>query len=178
MTSMSRSMRCSLGLVLVVLTLCASCSTERMAEPDEVAVYATVLTHVYEEMMPAVGGKPGALYVLRTTDDGQGDPAIERQASRRLAERVQSELSTRLENTALFWVDGSEDVPLDPETGIVADGGMIVTVGNVHTGDGGKRLVPVETYLANLGGSGQTLILEQNGGVWTVVGNTGVLWES
>lgn len=34
MASRSRAMKCSLALVLMALTLCASCSPERMAEPD------------------------------------------------------------------------------------------------------------------------------------------------
>jgi hypothetical protein len=80
--------------------------------------------------------------------------------------------------TSIIWVDTFADVPLDAQDGRIQGESAAITVGNIHTQDDGTLQVPASIYVANLAAGGQTYVLEQVNGVWTITGTTGVQWIS
>jgi hypothetical protein len=80
--------------------------------------------------------------------------------------------------TQIVWVDDRDQVPMDEGRGAVADGGAIVTLGNLRPQDDGSVQVSASIYVAMLAAGGQTYVVEQVNGVWEVTGTTGVIWMS
>ena len=187
MNPLQRSRR-SVHLLWILFLLgstLAACATEDappvISPSDEAAIYSAIIRRIYIED-DTFGGmlQPSTLYIIRYTNDKAGDPAIQSSESVLLSESVQSEITTALQDlpTKVVWVDTREDVELDPQGDSVTDNGAMITLGNMHLQEDGSIHVAGSIYVANLAAGGQTYILKQMDGVWTIIGNTGVQWIS
>jgi hypothetical protein len=78
----------------------------------------------------------------------------------------------------LVWVETRDEAPLEPDTGAIADGGALITLGNVAPQGDGSVHVAASIYVASLAAGGQTYVLEEVDGAWTITGTTGVEWIS
>lgn len=168
-------------LMMITLALAGCQAAATLTAADEAAVYAAAIREQYGPD-DTFGGTLQApiLYLVSQTDDGIGDPDLEEEQSRTLPESLQDELATRLSDlpAVIVWVPDQADVPLDADSGTVADGGVIIRLGNLHPQSDGSVLVSTSIYVAGLAAGGQTYVVEQVNGDWTVTGNTGVQWIS
>jgi hypothetical protein len=180
-----RTMSLFVRLVLVLLgAIAAGCAAETLEPPTQeetAAIYAVVIRQIYTED-DTFGGtlQPPTLYILGTTDDRAGDPGSQAANPALIAAPVRESLITLLADlpTELIWVETREEVPLEADTGAVVDGGALITLGNVAPQSDGSLHVAASIYRASLAAGGQTYILEEIDGVWTITGNTGVEWIS
>ncbi len=178
--------------ILVVLALgftgCGSLGAPDGANPgddlddaDRVAIYAQIIRRLATED-DTFGGtlNPPILYVIRATDDAAGDPMSERSESVRLPETLQAAITEALSDlpTEIIWIDSRDEVPLDEERHAVIDGGAVITVGNIALQEDGTIQVAGSIWVAMLAAGGQTYVLEQVDGLWTITGTTGVMWIS
>jgi hypothetical protein len=184
-TNLGKLLLCSLAFILgaiaggIILIACSSPASLQQA--DEAAIYAAVIRRIYTQD-DTFGGtfQAPTVYVLQTTDDSVGDPGIDQSEPRTLTDIVQREINTSLADMSMniVWIRDSSEVPLDPRTGASNDGGVIISLGNIHLQRGGTVHVSGSIYISQLAAGGQTYILEQTNGVWEVTGNTGVVWVS
>jgi hypothetical protein len=173
----------TLGAIVIMALIAAGCAG-RAGEPtedDTAANYAAVIRQIYTQD-DTFGGtlQPPTLYILGTTDDRAGEPGEGEANAEFLSEALRDGVTTALADlpAALVWVETQDDVPLEPDTGAVVDGGAVITLGSVTPQRGGSVHVPASIYVANLAAGGQTYVLEKVDGVWTVTGTTGVQWIS
>ena len=156
--------------------------TPTPSEEDQAAVYAAVVRQLYTVDHTFGANPPNfpVVYLVRTTDDGVGDPDAPHADPRVLPESTQTAIVAALNDlpAEFLWVDGADEVPLDNNTGAVVGGGVIITLGNVHIQEGSSALVSAKLFFAMLGATGKTYILEQLNGAWQVTGDTGVQWMS
>lgn len=168
-------------LGLVLLSLLAACSAGDDAEADEVAVYSAVIRRIYTED-DTFGGtlNPPIVYLVSTTDDGIGDPDIEGSEPRSISPDTREGVVEALADlpAEFIWVEDAAAVPVDDDTGAVTGDGVILTLGNIHEQEDGSALVSGSIFIASLAAGGQTYILEQVDGAWTVTGTTGIQWMS
>ena len=166
-------------LALLLLSACAG--TPTLSETDEVAIYTAVIEQLYTRDDTFGGTYQAAnTYILSQTSDSVGDPDIEQLEPQVLATAVQAEIIAALTHlpTNIVWVEARTAVPLDDATGSVADGGIIMTLGNIQPQKDGTVLVSASIYVGMLAAGGQTYILEQAAGGWQIKGTTGVQWIS
>lgn len=151
-----------------------------LGEDEQAAIYAAVVRQLYT-VDHTFGEPPNfpVVYLVRTTDDGVGDPDVPRAEPRALAEAVQTAVVDLLVDlpAEFLWVDDRGAVPLDANS-TVEGGGVILTLGNIHRQKDDSVLVPASLYFASLGAGGRTYVLEQVDGIWQVTGDTGVGWIS
>jgi ABC-2 type transport system permease protein len=151
-------------------------------EGDQAAIYAAVVRQLYTVDHTFGDQAPNfpIVYLVRTTDDGVGDPDAPRAEPHELAESTQADIIDALQDlpAKFIWVDGDDEVPVEQNTGSVAGGGAIFTLGNVHFQEDGSALVSARLFFAMLGAMGKTYVLEQVDGIWQVTGDTGVQWMS
>jgi ABC-2 type transport system permease protein len=154
-------------------------ATPDAAEIEQAAIYAAVVRQLYTVDHTFGGGPPNfpIVYIVQRTNDAMGDPEAPGAEPRLLSPAVQEDVTRALADlpAEFRWV---EDVPMNEDGGQVADGGAIVTLGNVHPQDDGTVHVSASLYFANLGATGKTYVLQQVDGAWQVVGTTGVEWIS
>ncbi len=179
---MKRAFRLTLLLVALVAVACAR--GEETAPPTDeetAAIYAAVIRQVYTED-DTFGGtlQPPTLYVLGTTDDRAALPSAEGANPAEIPGPVRESVTALLADlpAGIVWVETQDEVPREPDTGAVVDAGASITLGNITPQDDGTLHVPASIYVANLAAGGQTYILEQVDGVWTITGNTGTEWIS
>lgn len=173
--------------VVIILALAAGYllygrfNTPAVEEADQVEIYTAVIRQLYTTD-DTFGGtlQPPVTYIVSTTNDAIGDPDSERTDPVDLSEAVQLQMTENLNDlpTEIHWVNSSNDVALDSQTGEVDNGGVIITLGNIHPQGDGSVHVPASIYIANLAAGGQTYILQTSGGMWTVTGTTGMQWIS
>jgi hypothetical protein len=177
---MSLVIRLTLILLALIAAGCAGQAVEP-TEDDTAAIYAAVIHQIYTED-DTFGGtlQPPTLYILGTTDDRAGEPGSGDANAAPLSIAVRERVTALLADlpAEIVWVETQDEVPLEPDTGAVVDGGALMTLGNVAPQRGGSVHVPTSIYVASLAAGGQTYVLEELDGVWTVTGNTGVQWIS
>lgn len=172
-----------IGLVLSIGFLIYSnlTSAENISEADQVAIYTAVIHQQYT-VDDTFGGSLNApvTYIINTTNDAIGDPAGDKADPVTLSDSVQHQITANLSDlpTQIVWVNSSSQVPIDTQTGIVEEDGVIITLGNIHPKVDGSVHVPASIYIANLAAGGQTYVLHTSGESWIVKGTTGVQWIS
>lgn len=168
-------------LLLMALAACTAVSEEPPAAVDEAEVYTAVIRQIYTAD-DTFGGtlQPATVYLLSQTDDSVGDPDTEQMPAQAIDEATEQAIVAGLADLPAewIWVNGREDVPINPETGSVEGDGVLITLGNIHIQADGTLHVPASIYVANLAAGGQTFILEQTEAGWTITGTTGVEWIS
>jgi len=156
--------------------------TPAPSEGDQAAMYAAVVRQLYTVDHTFGDSPPNfpVVYLVRTTDDGVGDPDAPHADPRVLPESTQAAIVAALNDlpAEFLWVDGADEVPYDDSTGAVAGGGATITLGNVHIQEDSTALVSAKLFFAMLGATGKTYVLEQLNGAWQVTGDTGVQWMS
>jgi hypothetical protein len=150
--------------------------TPDFSEGEQIEIYAAVIRQLYtvDHTFDRAPEWP-VVYVLGTTDDRIGDPDAPQSEPAPVPGPVRAGIVESLQDlpAKFVWRDAQDDVPLD-NRGSVADGGAMVTLGNVHLNEDGQALVSARVYFAMLGAGAQTYVLEQIDGVWQIVGTTGV----
>ncbi|MBN1639845.1 MAG: ABC transporter permease [Anaerolineae bacterium] len=146
------------------------------------AIYAQVVRQLYTvDHTFDVAPQFPVVYLVRSTDDGVGDPDAPQDPSVALSDQVRdavlAELATYGLPAEFVWVGSRDDVPVD-EQGSVKGGGVVMTLGNIHLREDGSALVAGSLHFAVLGAGGRTYLLEQVDGEWRVTGYTGVQWIS
>ena len=168
-------------LLLGLILLAACTSVPTLTETDEVAIYTAVIEQLYTQD-DTFGGTYHApdVYILTKTDDSVGDPEIEQSDSQTIGQIVQAEVTAALSHLPanIVWVVAETAVPTNPTTGAVANNGVILTLGNIHSQRDGSVLVSGSIYIGSLAAGGQTYILEKVNGIWRISGTTGVHWIS
>lgn len=168
-----------LGLLLVGCDPITDSPTLSAAE--ETANYSAVVRQLVT-VDDTFGGtlQPSLIYIISETNDQIGDPDIEQLPPQIIAVEMQNEISATLSDLPgeIIWIEGRENVEISRNTGEVVGGGIIVTLGNIHHQEDGTLLISGSIYIANLAAGGQTYVLEQVDGQWTITGNTGVQWIS
>jgi len=153
-----------------------------LSENEQAAIYAAVVRQLYTVDHTFGDNPPNfpVIYLVRTTDDSVGDPDARQTEPQVLPDPTQAEIITALDDlpAKFVWVGDADEVPRDAQTHAVADGGAIVTLGNVHFQEDSKALVSAKLFFSMLGATGKTYILELLDGEWQVTGDTGVQWMS
>jgi hypothetical protein len=170
---------------LLVLALiawgCAGNGSVQPTEEESAAIYAAVVRQVYT-IDDTFGGtlQPPTLYILGTTDDRGGDPDSQEGSAAEIPGTVRESITALLADlpTEVIWVETRDEAPLEADTGAVVDGGALITLGNIAPQSDGSVHVPASIYVANLAAGGQTYVLEEVDGVWTITGTTGAAWIS
>ncbi len=169
---------------IVVATLVAGCTpvpTAASTDADRAAMYAAVVRRIVTED-DTFGGtlNPDPIYILRDTDDRAGDLTGPQSESVTLSEDLQGRITEALDDlpATVVWVDSREDVPITEEPARVVGNGAIITLGNIHPQKDGTVHVPGSIWVAMLAAGGQTYVLEQIDGEWTITGTTGPAWIS
>jgi hypothetical protein len=166
-------------LGLSIVTACTATST--LSETEEVAIYSAVIHRIYTQD-DTFGGTFNAsiVYLLRTTNDSVGDPDVQQSKSRPVSKAIQDEIELSLADlpARVVWVNDSSAVPVDTTTRAIANDGVILTLGNIHTQGDGTVLVSGSIYIAPLAAGGQTYILKKVNGIWEISGTTGSRWTS
>ena len=170
------------SLYLLVLFFLSACTAvPQLSETDEVEIYTAVIEQIYTQD-DTYGGtfKAPDVYILTNTDDSFGDPDIEQNESRTFAMTVQTEITRALAHlpAQIIWVADKTAVPMDTTTGAVANNGVIITLGNIHSQRNGTIEVSGSIFIASLAAGGQTSTLEKGNGVWQISGTTGARWIS
>jgi len=169
-----------LGPFLILFTACSSSSPAALTTDDEVAIYSAVVRQVagQDDTFGGTLVKP-VIYILSETSDAAGDPSAAGSESRALPAEVQDGVSAALSDlpSTLIWVADRGQVALNDD-GSVADGGVIITLGNIHTQESGEVHIAGSIYIGNLAAGEQTYVLEEQDGAWAITGNTGVEWIS
>lgn len=173
-----------LPILLLLALLAVACADNGVQPTDEeaAAIYAAVIRQIYTEDDTHGGTlQPPRLYVVGTTDDSAGDPTGgEGGAATLISPAVRQNISEQLADlpAEIVWVESPDEVERDADTGMVSGGGVIITLGNITPQDQDVIHVPASIYIAPLGAGGQTYVLEEIDGAWTITGNTGVEWIS
>ncbi|KAA3654377.1 MAG: hypothetical protein DWQ04_34535 [Chloroflexi bacterium] len=171
-----------LAMILILLGLVA-CQTavSTLSEGEQTAVYTAAIRQVVT-VDDTFGGmlNPPIIYILIQTDDSIGDPEIKQLPSMKLSTQQQNDISTALGDldAQVTWINSFDDVNIDETSGALVDEGVVVTIGNIQLHNNGSAQISASIYIAGLAAGGQTYILEQVDGQWTVTGNTGVQWIS
>lgn len=168
-----------LGLILILGVACSPTRGELSAQ-DEIAIYAAVARQITgpDDTFGGTLDKP-LIYILSATNDTAGDPEQPQAEPRELSPEVQDGISAALADlpSEIRWIASRDEVEMN-EMGQAVDGGVFVTLGNIHPQDDGTVQVAGSIYVANLAAGGQTYIVEEKDGVWVITGNTGVEWIS
>ncbi len=154
-------------------------SSAMPASYDPADIYAQVVRQVYT-VDHTFGQPPNfpVIYLVQRTDDSvgaSGSPAN----GQAIAPSDQDRITAALTGlpAKFIWVDRAADVPKDAN-GAVADGGAIITVGNITPQLDGTLHVPASIYIAVLAAGGQTYVLENTADGWQITGTTGPVWIS
>lgn len=172
-------------LLAILLSGCALRPTVGRGDPPDpdadAAIYAAVIRRLATED-DTYGGtlNPPTLYVLTTTDDNAGDPGAAQGNPAALPESLQDAITEQLADlpAEIIWVDHRDAVPLTLDTHMVAGGGALITLGNIHPQDDGTRHVAGSIWIGMLAAGGQTYVLDRIDGTWTITGTTGPAWIS
>jgi hypothetical protein len=146
---------------------------------DPPEIYALVVRQLYT-VDHTFGQSPRfpVVYLLRRTDDSAGSPGSPSNSQTIFAGDQQRITSLLADLPAEFvWVDSAGDVPKDAR-GTVADGGAMITLGNISEQPDGSLHTPASIYIGMLTAGGQTYVLEAANGVWQITGVAGPVWIS
>lgn len=181
-------------LVLILFILVnAGCGPVAQRTADEPTIVATPSEATAAEIYGLVirqlvgpddtfGGQlpKQTLYLIRATNDAPGDPVNDATAPIALPPAIQQAITTELADLpqTIIWVESATDVPVDTETGWVADEGVIIQLGNISFESPTRARVPGSIFIASLAAGGTTYVVEFQGDDWQLVGTTGVDWRS
>ena len=146
---------------------------------DPAEVYALVVRQLYT-VDHTFGQAPlfPVVYLLRQTDDSvsaSGAPSSSQTIFPGDQRRIVSLLADLPAD--FVWVDSRDDVPLD-SVGVVAEGGAMITLGNISQQPDSALHTPASIYIGSLAAGGQTYVLEAVDGIWQITGISGPAWIS
>lgn len=166
----------ALSVVIVASSLVSGCGTEAaLSADDQAAIYEQVVRQLCGPD-DTFGGQlnPPLAYIITSTDDSSLDSGPMTSTSTKLSESMQEAISERLEDAtfSVEWVDSDDVVERNPD-GSVANGGVILTLGNLNQRSDGSVTVSGKIYIANLAAGWQTYVVENVDGVWQITGTDG-----
>ncbi len=186
-TSLNRSVRTltpvalALSVAFVASSLVAGCGSDStLSTDDQAAIYEQVVRQLCGPD-DTFGGQlnPPLAYIVTSTDDSSLDSDPTNSTSVKLSESMQEAISARLEDATfrVAWVSSDDAVDRNPD-GSVADGGVIVTLGNLNERSDGSVTVSGKIYIANLAAGWQTYVVEKIDGIWQITGTDGPIQMS
>ena len=168
------------GVMLILSVMACSPAATDLNTDDEIAIYAAVVRQVTgpDDTFGGEREKP-IIYIYEETSDTAGDPSQPQAEPRELPADVREGISAALSDlpSEIRWIESLEQVEMN-EMGQIVDGGVIVTLGNIHPQAGGEIQVAGSIYIANLAAGGATYLLEKQESIWMITGTTGVRWIS
>ena len=141
-------------------------------------VYIQVLRRYLDT--PAENSFPGrtfkTVYVLDLAYPGAADPNSKHGHGTPIPASARTQVSAALAGMAHVVFVASRSSVIEPKgCGVVKNGGILITLGR-PTGDAGRLEVPINGYVACLGATWLTYILQnQPGSGWHVTGTTGTM---
>jgi len=149
-------------------------------DADKTAIYTAVIRQILDTD-DTFGGtleKP-VVYILTRTDDAAGDPTVGSSESETIDDDVREGITAALSDvpSTITWIDSRDDLEFE-DNGSITGGGVLITLGNIHPQDDGTQYVGGSIYVGSLAAGGNTYILENQGGTWTITGKTGMGWVS
>lgn len=154
-----------------------------ISEDDRAEIYAAVVRQLYF-VDHTFGDNPPdweTIYLVTQTDDSVGDPNAPKSEPVILSKDLIGKITDQLSDVSagINPVETRNSVTTDAQDGSVDGGkGVIFTVGNIHTAEGGGVQVSASLYFGSLGAGGKTYLLSKVDGVWTITGTTGIEWIS
>jgi ABC-2 type transport system permease protein len=156
---------------------------------DTAAIYAAVVRELYTvDHTYNIDDPPNfpIVYLVKTTDDGSGDPNAPQAEPALIPEEVQTGVNKLLSGAdamnagnwlpaEIIWISNAADAPYTP-TNTVAEGGVVIKLGNIFPQPDGSVLVSASLYLGELAATGKTYVLNLVEASWRVTGYTGVQW--
>ena len=151
-----------------------------MEDADEIAVYSAVVRQILDTD-DTFGGtleKP-VVYILTETDDAAGDPTVGSSEPETIDDNVREGITAALSDvpSTITWIDSRDQLELE-DNGSITGGGVLITLGNIHPQEDGTLYVGGSIYVGSLAAGGNTYVLENQGGTWTITGTTGMGWIS
>ncbi|MFI7430303.1 hypothetical protein ACIBPB_25185 [Micromonospora sp. NPDC049836] len=150
---------------------------DRPAGATEAEVYAAVLRRYLgtpaENSFPARTFK--TVYVLDQAHPDAGDPRGKHERGTLLAPSIQQQVTASLAAVAQVTFIDDRNAVTETKDGCaqVKDGGILITLGTV-TGDGQQAQVPISGFVACLGATWLTYVVQNRPGTgWRVTGTTG-----
>jgi hypothetical protein len=147
---------------------------------DEAEILAEVIRRIYT-VDDTFGGNSRLpmIYLLSVDDSGDGGAIPYSSPAVLLPTAVQEDVVAALQDLpARFkWVGSAGEVPRNPQMAVEGNAG-IITVGKVRPQPDGSVQVTSSIYVGPLASGGQTYVLEQQDGRWTITGTTGAIWIS
>ena len=149
-------------------------------DADKTAIYTAVIRQILDTD-DTFGGtleKP-VVYILTRTDDAAGDPTVGSSESETIDDDVREGITAALSDapSTITWIDSRDQLELE-DNGSITGGGVLITLGNIHPQEDGTQYVGGSIYVGSLAAGGNTYILENQGGTWTITGKTGMGWVS
>jgi hypothetical protein len=156
---------------------------------DTAAIYAAVVRELYTvDHTYNIDDPPNfpVVYLVKTTDDGSGDPNAPQAEPALIPEEIQTGVNKLLSGpdamdagnwlpAEIIWIADAVDAPYTP-TDTVAEGGAVIKLGNIFPQPDGSVLVSASLYLGELAATGKTYVLNLVEASWRVTGYTGVQW--
>lgn len=168
----------TLLLALLLLLAAAACTATEETDDDPLSadtrnyaqIYATAVREIH-----AIAPSSERVYLVTTTEDlvyADAPTAPSQKLPADLQEAVAAELAA--ERYQLIWIEAFDHAPIDPTNGEIAQGdGIVITLGNVHPQEDGSVQLSFFMTCADLCGFGKTYVLNQNSGVWQIIGSVG-----
>ncbi|GAA3238743.1 hypothetical protein ACFO1B_10110 [Dactylosporangium siamense] len=178
-------MRRSLGTILATLVLIGTAGCGRPAVDNEPASGDTRATDVYVQVLRRYLANSSEnsfpddqirqVFILDRAMPGIGDPQPGAPAGRPIPVATQRDIVDALAEArpVSFVADRASVITSDGGCEVVRDGGILITLGPVD-GDGNRVKVGINGYVACLGATWLTYVVQHTAGTgWQVTGTTG-----
>jgi hypothetical protein len=167
---------------VVQLTITHPPVADALPEDDMAAVYAAVIRRL---LTTDSNNPPGALdlsslYLLSTTSDATPINPTAAPDPHLLTATLRDEISSQLADLSagIHWVAGMDSLSFEGPNMTVAGGGVVISLGNIHPGDGETCQVYGALQVGSLDGTGRVYVLAKTDGTWQITGTTGPVWMS
>ena len=163
-----------------VATAVADSDDADLDDADEIAIYSAVVRQVLttDDTFGGTLEKP-VVYILTKTDDAAGDPTVGSSEPETIDDDVREGITAALSDvpSTITWIDSRDELELE-DNGSIAGGGVLVTLGNIHPQADSTVYTGGSIYVGSLAAGGNTYVLENQSGTWTITGTTGMGWVS
>jgi hypothetical protein len=165
-------------LALLLLLAAAACAATEKTDDDPIPAdtsdYAQIYAAAIREIH-AIARSSDVVYLVTTTEDlvyADAPTAPSQKLPADLQGAITAELAD--ERYKLVWIEAFDDAPIDPTNGVIAEGdGIVITLGNIHPQEDGSVQLSFFMTCADMCGFGKTYVLNQNQGIWQIIGSVG-----
>lgn len=136
-------------------------------EEEQAKIYAMVIRHLYTQEYDGESPDFPLVYLVRTTDETLNPPDAE---PCELPDAMCQDIVAALDDLPpeFEWVGTADQVPRNPDTRAVEDGGTVITLSNIEEPQQDTARVSAGIYLSTLGDVMRTYVLEQQNESWSI----------